>query len=140
MKKLLLNNSKDLWTLNSMGLSLNELNRHEDAIEYYDIVLAIDPNDVTALMNKAISLSHLGNYQDALIYYDRAQIIDPNLKEIPIAKSHIFEKLNLKDDAFLAAQGVLNKDMEKIKIDAKKNKCSVFHQFCNEEFKNLNSK
>jgi len=139
-EKLLLSNSKDLWALNSMGLSLNELNRHESAIKYYDTVLTIDPKDITALMNKAISLSHLGNYQDALIYYDRAQIIDPNLKEIHVAKSHIFEKLNLKDNAFLAAQGVLNKDIEKIKTDAKKNKCSVFHQFCNDEFQNLNSK
>jgi len=30
--------------------------------------------------------------------------------------------------------------MEKIKSDAKENKCSVFHQFCNNEFENSNSK
>jgi hypothetical protein len=46
----------------------------------------------------------------------------------------------MPDEAFLAAQGVLNKDMEKIKSDAKENKCSVFHQFCNNEFENSNSK
>ena len=28
-------------------------------------------------------------------------------------KSQLFEKLEMRDDAFLAAQGVLNKDMEK---------------------------
>ena len=33
------------------------------------------------------------------------------------------------DEAFLAAQGVLLKDMKKIQEDAKENKCSVFHQF-----------
>jgi tetratricopeptide (TPR) repeat protein len=123
-----------------MGLSLNELNQHNDALEYYDKSLRIDPNDVTALMNKAISLSHLGSYKDAINYYDMAQIIDSSLKEIPLAKSKLFEKLNMPDDAFLAAQGVLNKNMEKIKIDASKNKCSVFHQFCEEEFEILNSK
>ena len=32
----------------------------------------------------------------------------------------------MEDDAFLAAQGILNKDMEKLKDDAKENKCSVF--------------
>ena len=69
-----------MWALNSMGLSLNELNRHQDAIEYYDTSLLIDPNDITALMNKAISLSHLGNYRDAIIYYDLAQTIDSKLK------------------------------------------------------------
>ena len=46
----------------------------------------------------------------------------------------------MSDDAFLAAQGVLNKDMEKIKNDAKENRTSIFHQFCEDEFKELNSK
>lgn len=117
-----------------MGISLNELNRHHEALECYDASLLIDPDDVTALMNKAISLSHIGNYQDAIDFYDRAQIIDSELKEIPIAKSRLFEKLGMSDDAFLAAQGVLNKDMAKIKYDANENKCSVFHQFCDDEF------
>jgi tetratricopeptide (TPR) repeat protein len=118
-----------------MGLSLNELNQHQKAIENYDKSLEIDPNDVTALMNKAISLSHLGNFLDAIDYYDMAQTIDSSLKEIPLAKSRLFKKLSMEDDAFLAAQGVLNKEMEKIKLAAKENKCSVFHQFCEDEFK-----
>ena len=82
--------------------------------------LEIDPEDVTALMNKAISLSHLGSYQNAIEYYDMAQTIDPTIKEIPSAKSQKKEKLNMKDEAFLAAQGVLNKKMEKIKRIAQK--------------------
>jgi hypothetical protein len=32
------------------------------------------------------------------------------------------------------------KDMEKIKSDAKENKCSVFHQFCHTEFKEKDEK
>jgi tetratricopeptide (TPR) repeat protein len=139
-EQLLVIDPKDTWALNSMGISLNELDRHQDAIQYYDTTLVIDPNDITALMNKAISLGHFGNYQDAINYYDLAQRIDSSLREIPSAKSKLFEKLNMPDEAFLAAQGVLNKDMEKIKSDAKENKCSVFHQFCNNEFENSNSK
>ena len=139
-EKLLSIDPKDTWALNTMGISLNQLDRHKDAIRYYDTVLVIDPNDMTALMNKAISLSHLGNFQDAIDYYDLAQRIDSSLREIPPAKSKLFEKLNLPDDAFLAAQGVLNKDIQKIKSDAKENKCSVFHQFCNDEFQNSDSK
>ena len=46
----------------------------------------------------------------------------------------------MSDEAFLAAQGVLNNDMAKIKSDAKENKCSVFHQFCDDEFQNSDSK
>jgi tetratricopeptide (TPR) repeat protein len=121
-----------------MGLSLNELNRHKEALECYETSLLIDPKDITALMNKAISLSHLGNYQDAIDYYDRAQIIDSKLKELPLAKSRLFEKLGMADESFLAAQGILNKDMEKIKNDAKENRCSIFHQFCDDEFEKSN--
>ncbi len=46
----------------------------------------------------------------------------------------------MEDDAFLAAQGILNKQMEKIKTDAKANKCSVFHQLCEDEFEKYESK
>jgi tetratricopeptide (TPR) repeat protein len=139
-KQILSTNSKDVWALNSMGLSLNELNRHQEALEYYEKSLEIDLDDVTALMNKAISLSHLGNYKDAIEFYDKAQTIDSSLKEASIVKSQLFEKLGMKDDAFLAAQGVLNKEMEKIKTDAKENKCSVFHQFCEDEYEKYDSK
>ena len=121
-------------------MSLNESDRHKEALECYEKSLKIDPNDVTALMNKAISLSHLKNYEESIKYYDKAQLVDPNIKEIPIAKSRLFEKLRMPDEAFLAAQGVLNKDMEKIKVDAKENKCTVFHQFCQNEFEEYDSK
>ena len=72
----------DVWILNSMGLSLNnELDRHQEALEFYEKSLQIDPDDVTALMNKAISLSHLKNYKDAITFYDKAQVIDPSQRK-----------------------------------------------------------
>ena len=126
-----------MWTLNSMGLSLNELDRHKEAVEFYDKTLNLDNKDITALMNKAISLNHLRNYRESIEYYDKAQMVDSSLHEASIAKSQAFEKLGMEDEAFLAAQGVLVKDMDQIKIDAKKNKCSVFHQYCQNEFEEL---
>ena len=91
--------------------------------------LAIDPVDVTALMNKAISHSHLGNYETAIEFYDKAQVVDSSLKEIPLAKSKLFEKLGDVDNAFLAAQGILNKDMEKIRWQQKKTNVLYFIKF-----------
>jgi hypothetical protein len=90
-------------------------------------------------MNKAISLDHLKKIEESIKYYDRTQISDPTIKEASIAKSKAFQKLGLEDEAFLAAQGVLLKDMKKIKNDAKHNKCTVFHQFCENEFTELSS-
>ena len=134
-RDILSSDPKDIWALNSMGLSLNELNRHGEAIKYYDTSLLIDPGDLTALMNKAISLSHLGDYRGAIEYYDRAQRAGPDQNGLLSgAKSRLFERLGMHDEAFLAAQGVLNADMAKFQRDAQANKCSVFHQFCNDEF------
>ena len=56
------------------------------------------------------------------------------MKELAIAKAREFEKIGLEDESILAAQGMLNQNMEKIKMDAKKNNISVFHQFCESEF------
>ena len=72
-----------------MGLSLNELDRHKEALVCYDKSLELEPNDVTALMNKAISFSHLKKYKDAIQCYDKVQTIDSSLKEIPVAKSQL---------------------------------------------------
>lgn len=138
--QILKDDPENTWLLNSMGLSLNELDRHGEAIAYYDRTLALDKDDITALMNKGISLYHMGDYKECILYYDRAQTLDPSLAEIPAAKSRAFEKLGLDDEAFLAAQGVLVKDMEKIKLDAKKSKYTVFHQYCTDEFESLKKK
>jgi len=133
-KTLLTKNKEDTWALNTAGLALNELNRHKEAIEFFDRTLTIDTKNITSLMNKANSLSFLKENQKAIELYDKAQQIDPSLKELSIAKSREFEKLGREDEAFLAAQGVLLKDIKKIQADAKENKCSVFHQFCQNEF------
>ena len=82
----------------------------------------------------------MGDYEIAIESYDKAQVVDSSLKEIPHAKSKLYEKLGNSDNAFLAAQGILNKDMEKIKLAAKENKCSLFHQVCENEFEELDSK
>ena len=124
----------DAWILNSIGLSLNELDCPREAITYYDRALAIDDRDITALVNKAASLYRLKEYEECIRYYDRAHVLDPSMTDVAIAKSRAFAKLGMDDEAFLAAQGMLMQDMEKTKQDAKKNKCTVFHQFCTDEF------
>src|SRR3989338_1414610 len=131
----------DIYALKNKIYSLEKLKRYDDALTCCKIILDIDGSDVWALNSMGLSLNKLDRYQEAIEFYDKAQIIDPSsLHEASIAKSQAFEKLGMEDEAFLAAQGVLVKDMEKIKIDAKKNKCSVFHQYCQNEFEELKNK
>lgn len=139
-EKILSKSKGDTWALNSKGLALNELNRNSEAIEIFDRVLHFDRSNITALINKALSLSFLGKHLESIECYDLAQKVSPMMKELSEAKSREFEKLELKDEAFLAAQGVLLEDMGKIKEDAKKNKCSIFHQFCQNEYEEKKNK
>jgi tetratricopeptide (TPR) repeat protein len=139
-EKLLAKNKGDTWALNSKGLALNELNKYKEASEIFDKVLEIDIKNITALINKASSMSILGNHKQSIEFYDLAQKINPLMKELSEAKSREFEKLELKDEAFLAAQGILLEDIEKIKQDSIKNKCSVFHQFCQNEYEKTKNK
>ena len=55
--------------MNNKGLALNNLGKYEEAIEWYDKALKIDPNDVNALNNKGKALYNLGKYQEAIEWY-----------------------------------------------------------------------
>ncbi|MGD9673462.1 MAG: tetratricopeptide repeat protein [Candidatus Nitrosocosmicus sp.] len=57
---------------------LHDAGNYDEAITYYDKVLAIDPNDVYALGNKGGALFNLGKYDEAITYYDKVLVIDPN--------------------------------------------------------------
>jgi len=64
--------------LNNKGDALKNLGNYTEAIEYYDIVLSIEPNNTDALNNKGDALKNLGNYTEAKEYYAKALAIDPN--------------------------------------------------------------
>ena len=134
--KMLTKNPLNTWILDSKGLALNELGQHDTALEYYDKSLNIEPNGVTALLNKAITLSFLQKHESAIPYYDRAQ----RLEKIPRAaagKSAAYQKIGKSDEAFLAAQGLLDSEIEKIMLEARTKKMKVFDYFCMIEYEDL---
>ena len=54
------------------GNALYSLGKYQEAIRYYDDVLAISPNDVDTLNNKGNTLGKLGKYTEATKYYQKA--------------------------------------------------------------------
>ena len=46
-------------TLFSKGVALAKLNKHKEAVDFYDKVLEINPEDEITLVNKGIALEHL---------------------------------------------------------------------------------
>jgi tetratricopeptide (TPR) repeat protein len=70
--------SDEAITLYNKGLDATNLGNYDEAIQYYDRSLAIDPNNVNALNEKGLTLVALGRHKEAIEYYDRALQISPN--------------------------------------------------------------
>lgn len=130
-------NQGDTLVLDSKGVALSELGRHEEAISNYDRSLQINPDGEVALMNKAITLAFLEKYDKAIPFFDRAQQVVGSIKEAALAKSNAYKKLGCEDEAFLAAQGMLVEDIDKLVLEARQKKMRVFDLFCLKEFEGL---
>ena len=60
------------------GESLLLAGKYDEAINVFDKVLAIEPNNTGALNNKGLVLGSLGRYDEAIVYFDKVLAIDPN--------------------------------------------------------------
>ena len=129
---------RDAWSHNSLGLALARMGRDADAAECFDRALEADPRSVTALMNKALSVGRLGRAEEAAALYDRAAAADPSVeRDASRARAAAYAGLGRGDESFLAAQGVPDADMRRIMDAAARNGCTVFHQFCQEEYERV---
>ena len=132
-EEMLKTDSRDVWTLNSAGLALAEMGRYAEAAEYFERSLKLDPHNTTALMNGALSLARTGQVRRSISYYDAALRLDSSLREAAEARARAYRSLGMEDEAFLAAQGIRDGDMERIIRQARRNRCSLLHQLCLEE-------
>lgn len=129
---------RDAWSHNSLGLALARMGRDAEAVECFDGALAVDPRSVTALMNKALSSERLGRAEEAAALYDMAAAADPSVApDASRARAAAYARLGRGDESFLAAQGVPDADMPRIMRDAARNGCTVFHQFCQDEYERI---
>jgi tetratricopeptide (TPR) repeat protein len=90
------NISEDIDALNEKGNTLFNQRKYEEAIEYYDKALAIDPNNKEFLNNKANALDELNKYEESIHYYDKALAIDPNYTLAKDNKKSVLEKIPKK--------------------------------------------
>ena len=73
--------------INSTEILFNKANnfyqqeKYDEAIQYYDKVLAINPTYVEALNNKALVFYDLKKYDEAIQYYDKVLARDPTYVE-----------------------------------------------------------
>ena len=81
------------------GYDLTHLGKYEQALTFYDKVLAIDSYRYNALINKALTLSNLSRYNESLAYYDKVLSIDPGNEMALDGKGEALLKLGKYDQA-----------------------------------------
>ena len=57
----------------------------------------------------------------------------PPAREAAGARARAYRSMGKEDEAFLAAQGVSDKEMDGIMRRARRNRCSLLHQICLDE-------
>jgi predicted O-linked N-acetylglucosamine transferase (SPINDLY family) len=73
--------------LNSRGVVLGALGRHQEALASFDSTLALESNYVVALSNRGNCLNELGRYEEALHSANRAIGVNPNHPEAYIPRA-----------------------------------------------------
>jgi len=60
------------------AIDLSHLGKYEEAIKYFNKVLAIDPYRINVLINKAIALGNLTRYDEAITYFNKVLASKPS--------------------------------------------------------------
>src|SRR5215212_11516312 len=86
-------NSTQLETLYNTANNFYDNQKYDEAIQYYDKVLAINPSAVGALNSKGLALDHLQRYDEALQSFDKAFEIDTSNPKALDGKASILSKV-----------------------------------------------
>ena len=93
-----LTNISSIPELYAKGDSLFNQGRYDEAITYFDKVLALDANDTDTLYYKGISLESQGKHDEAITYFDKVLALDAN-NEIALSwKEDTLRKVGKYDD------------------------------------------
>jgi len=81
------------------GITLLDLNQHEQALDCFDKVLSLAPDYIEALINKAVTLNALKRYDEAIAHYDKALDLNPDYAEGWYNKANTLNIIKRHDEA-----------------------------------------
>lgn len=82
-----------------LGQSFYDRQKYDEAMQYYDKVLAIDPNDVNPLNYKAQILDEMGKNEKVLSVIEKTDIDNPNNEYLQYTMSFLLANLEIEDEA-----------------------------------------
>ena len=102
--------------LSTIGTSFLQQGKFHDALEYFDKILVIAPNDVITLGNKGAALTQLNRYEEALVEYDKALEIDPRNTSILNNKAATLFNLGKVDETLQTLDEILMIEPNNVKV------------------------
>ena len=109
LKRLYLKDSSDMAVISNLGFTLSKVDRHQEAIYYFDRALKLFPNAAYPLSNKSYSLMKIGKLQEALSCIKQSIQSDPDNSYAYKNLGEILLALDLKSEACEAFRTALNK-------------------------------
>jgi tetratricopeptide (TPR) repeat protein len=88
--------------LANLGLALNALGSHEQAVLACDHALALDKKQTNAWLNRSSSLTELDRYEEAVASADRALALAPKLAQAHYNRGNALRELGRTEDALAA--------------------------------------
>ena len=82
-----------------LAQDLLEEENYEEAILFYDELLAIESSDIDALYGKAFSLDNIGKHDEAISFYDKVLEIDSSDIDALFGKALSLESLGREEEA-----------------------------------------
>ncbi len=80
----------------------------DDAIQYFDLALRLDPNFIEAWIKRGYCFFHLGNYAQSILSYDKALAIDPSNTEAWNLKALAYYRMKNYDKAISCVDRVID--------------------------------
>ena len=108
--------NSEIIELSTVGISLLQQGKFNDAIRYFDKILEIDPYDSIALGNKGAALTQLNRHEEALQVYNKALEIDPKNTSILNNKAATLFEIGRIDESLLALDKILEIEPENVSV------------------------
>lgn len=124
--------------LSAIGISLLQQGKFHDALEYFDKILIINPNDMITLGNKGAALTQLNRHEEALALYNKVLEMDPrNINVLNNMAASLFE-LGRINKSLQTLDKILEVDPNNVEILILKGKVFFEAKRYNEAFVILN--
>ncbi|MBI2878013.1 MAG: tetratricopeptide repeat protein [Candidatus Tectomicrobia bacterium] len=95
---------------NNLGMALNDLGRHEEAIGVLKKAISLESEHVEARNNLGIAYEKLGRYDEAMEIYRQALELKPNFAQAHGNLGMIYEKRGLPEKALVEYQKAISLD------------------------------